>query len=73
MGPDNDICLSFEGFVGLRYQVESSPDLVTWTPQGNPLDLTSPNGSILTPDPIDPVNGNGKIFFRLRELSPTDN
>jgi subtilisin family serine protease len=56
--------LQASGLSGARYQVESSPDLATWS--SGPIVTNPPLGSIDLEEPIT----NRRSFYRLRQITP---
>lgn len=65
-----DIMTSFRirGFVGLRYQLQSSPDLQTWTDVDAPFDLVQPVDVKTIFHPLEE-----SYYFRVKEVSPINN
>jgi hypothetical protein len=58
----NNLSVSYPTVVGRNYTVETSPDLVVWTPAGAPIAGT---GNIITTT-IGPVNSFTKLFVHVR-------
>ena len=57
-----------DGFVGLRYQLQRSADLQTWTDVDAPFHLSQPVEVKTVIHPIEEGH-----FYRVREISPTNN
>ena len=57
-----------EGFVGLRYQLQRSADLQTWTDVDAPFHLSQP---VEVKTVIHPIEDGS--FYRVCEISPTNN
>ncbi len=57
-----------DGFVGLRYQLQKSVDLQSWTDVDAPFHLTQP---VEVKSVIHPIEEGH--FYRVREISPTNN
>ena len=60
----DDTLLEWQSVPGLRYQIEASADLQTWTDVGGAVDATS----TLTPFLTTEAGGTPKKFYRVREV-----
>jgi hypothetical protein len=60
----NDSLLEWQSVPGIRYQVETSADLQTWSDVGGPVDATL----TLTPFLTTETGGTDRKFYRVREV-----
>jgi hypothetical protein len=60
------VLLEFQSLVGIRYQLESSDDLDSWTDEGGPVNATQNPQPLTLTNPV----GTLKKFYRYREITP---
>jgi len=60
----NDSLLEWQSVPGIRYQVETSTDLQTWSDVGGPVDATLTLTPLLTTE----AGGTDRKFYRVREV-----
>jgi len=62
----NSVLLELQSFIGVRYQLEGSEDLLTWIDIGAPVDTAQ------VPQPLTVIRNPSdlKKFYRYREITP---